>query len=78
MTLQLDIRGCGNSFAIWQGTRVVAGPYTSNSNAIAALRGVEQRLDPTRVRYRKCSRCKEGFMASGRVCLCPGCRAGKG
>jgi predicted amidophosphoribosyltransferase len=50
----------------------VAGPYTSNCNAIAALRGVERRLAPGRAKFRICSGCRTGFMTTGKT-HCPDC-----
>lgn len=73
----LDIRGCGNSFAIWQGDRAVAGPYSSHDNAVSALRGVEQRLDPKVTRYRICTRCRTGFFATAGACHCRTCKGRK-
>ena len=67
----LDIRGSGTSFAIMQGSVVLAGPYTSHDNAVAAIRGVETRLTPTR--QRTCLCCTTDFTSRGHR-LCPTCR----
>lgn len=72
MTPALDIRGSGSAFFIWANGAAVAGPYTSNGNAIAALRGVERRLNPETARYRCCNNCGAGFITTGKM-LCPDC-----
>lgn len=72
-TPALHIRGAGNSFAILRGDQVVAGPYTSDGNAIAALRGVERRLTPSRLI--SCLCCGGDMRSSGPgERLCPACR----
>lgn len=77
MVVALEIRGCGaGSYVIVQGQQKVAGPYTSHNNATAALTGVEQRLNPLQARFRKCCRCREGFMALGRASCCDRCLRG--
>ena len=76
MTLPaLDIRGSGRAFFIWHQGQTVGGPYTSNDNAIAALRGVERRLNPDTARFRCCSSCRRGFLSTGQA-TCPACRKG--
>lgn len=79
MTLQLDIRGCGTVFFILHQGATVGGPYSSHDNAVAALRGVERRLDPKVAKFRCCCTCRRGFMSTGEV-KCPSCsrRAGRG
>lgn len=76
MTPALDIRGSGTAWAIFHQGRQVGGPYTSHNNAISAERGVAARLAPATVRFRKCSSCRTGFMASGKTPCCPDCRKG--
>ena len=73
MTPALDIRGSGRAFFILHKGLTVGGPYTSNDNAIAALPGVERRLDPTTARFRSCSCCGRGFLTTATT-LCPSCR----
>lgn len=69
----LEIRGSGNSFAIVQGGRVVAGPYTNHGNATTALRGVEERLKP--VFLVTCLRCRRTFQTKSRgLRLCQCCK----
>ncbi len=69
----LDIRGSGVSWRIYQGTEPVSRVYTSHCNAVAALRGVEQRLNPNVTRLRRC-RCGESFLAGRGDVLCSSCR----
>jgi hypothetical protein len=71
----LDIRGSGRSFFILQNGVAVGGPYTGHGNAIAALRGVERRLNPTLTKFRSCSGCGRGFLTTGTP-NCPSCRKG--
>ena len=73
--LALEIRGSNTQFEIFHQGKPVAGPYTSHANATAALTGVEQRLNPQVARFRKCCRCREGFMALGRASRCQHCKA---
>jgi hypothetical protein len=69
----LDIRGSGHSFAVLQGGQVVAGPFTSHGNAIAALPGVERRLRPSRLIACLC--CGGDMRSTGPgERLCPACR----
>lgn len=77
MRVALEIRGSNTQFEIYQGGKVIAGPYTSHANATAALTGVEQRLNPQLARFRKCCRCREGFMSLSRASTCPRCKARK-
>jgi hypothetical protein len=73
MTPALDIRGAGTSWSILRGAEPVAGPYTSHQNAIAALRGVERRLRPSRIIA--CLGCGGDMRSSGPgERLCPCCR----
>lgn len=70
MSADLQIIGKGLSNWIAQGTRTVAGPYTSHGNAIAALPGVAARLRP--VTIARCLRCGDPFKSMGkgnRLCL---------
>lgn len=69
----LDIRGSGTSWQIYQGSVPVSRTYSSHCNAVAALRGVEQRLDPKVTRLRRC-RCGESFLAGRGEILCSSCR----
>lgn len=70
----LEIRGSGRAFVILHQGQTVAGPYTSNDNAVAALRGVERRLAPQSVvSFRKCGHCGQGFLASAKRPGCPYC-----
>lgn len=71
--LNLDIRGSGASWAIYQNGQPVSRTYSSHCNATAALRGVEQRLDPNITRMRRC-RCGESFLARRGEVLCLPCR----
>lgn len=72
----LDIRGSGTSWAILREGVQVAGPYSSYCNAISALRGVEQRLDPSVVRIRRC-RCGDTYLARKGETLCPDCKGNR-
>lgn len=68
----LQISGKGLSNWIVQGTRTVAGPFTSHGNAIAALPGVQARLRP--VTIRPCLSCRDHFKSTGPGNrLCPSC-----
>lgn len=69
----LDIRGSGTSWVITRDGIPVSRTYSSNCNAVAALRGVEQRLDPNVTRMRRC-RCGESFLARRGEVLCASCR----
>ncbi|MES2667420.1 MAG: hypothetical protein V4712_15080 [Pseudomonadota bacterium] len=71
MTPALTIRGAGTSHAIYHGTTIIAGPYTSHGNATAALRGVERRLMPAILR--RCLCCPRQFPSRGER-LCRACR----
>ena len=70
---ELDIRGSGTSWVITRDGIAVSRTYSSNCNAVAALRGVEQRLDPNVTRLRRC-RCGESFLARRGEVLCAFCR----
>lgn len=75
MPAQLDVRGSGHSFAVYQGKTRVGRHYSGHTAAIAALRGIEARLAPTTTR--PCLTCGTPFASSGRGHrLCRGCRAG--
>lgn len=71
--LSLDIRGSGESWQIYQGGKPVSRVYNSHCNAVAALRGVEQRLDPNITRLRRCT-CGESFLARRGETRCGSCR----
>lgn len=69
----LDIRGAGASWSILRDGRVIAGPYTAHQNAVAALRGVERRLAPSRIVACLC--CGADLRSTGPGHrLCPACR----
>lgn len=69
----LSIAGKGLSNWIVQGTRTVAGPFTSHGNAIAALPGVAARLRPATIT--PCLCCRAHFKSTGKANrLCPSCR----
>lgn len=69
----LQIAGKGLSNWIVQGTRTVAGPFTSHGNAIAALPGVQARLRP--VTITPCLCCGDHFKSIGKGNrLCPSCK----
>jgi len=66
----LQIRGSGHSFAILRGTQII-GRATSNGNAIAALPGIQRRLQTT---SRPCLNCGSSFQSRGAGHrLCPSC-----
>lgn len=68
----LQVIGKGLSNWIAQGARIVAGPYTSHGNAVAALPGVQARLRP--VSIRSCLCCGTHFKSIGKGNrLCPSC-----
>jgi hypothetical protein len=70
---ELQIVGKGLSNWIARGGQILAGPYTSHQNAVAALRGVEARLRP--VTLRRCLCCGQPITSTGRGHrLCPSCR----
>lgn len=70
----LHIIGKGQSNWIAQGSRPIAGPFTSHGNAIAALPGVEARLRP--VLIRDCLCCRTPFKSTGTGHrLCRNCRS---
>jgi hypothetical protein len=72
MACDLSIAGNDRAFFILAGKREIAGPYTSNGNAVAALRGVEARIAP--VTIRACLTCSTHFKSRGRGNrLCPSC-----
>lgn len=72
-TPALDIRGAGRSWCITANGVEVAGPYTGHANAIAALRGVERRLRPSRLIA--CLSCGADMRSTGPgERLCPCCR----
>lgn len=69
----LQIRGSGHSFAILQGSRIIARA-TTHGNAVAALPGIERRLQ---TKPRPCLCCHATFQSRGRYHrLCRTC--GKG
>lgn len=72
----LDLRGSGTSWALYHQGQQVGGPYTSRDNAIAAERGVIRRLNPSVAKFRCCSGCGRGFLATGNT-HCPTCRKGR-
>jgi hypothetical protein len=73
MSADLQIAGKGLSNWIVQGTRTVAGPFTSHGNAIAALPGVAARLRT--VTIRACLGCTNHFKSTGPGHrLCPSCK----
>jgi hypothetical protein len=68
----LSITGKGVSNWIAMGGRIVAGPYTSHGNAVAALPGIAARLRPVTVR--PCLSCSTPFKSTGKGHrLCPAC-----
>ncbi len=69
----LDIRGSGASWVITRGRETVGGPYAGHHLAVAALRGVERRLTPSRVI--PCLNCGAPIrsLSKGHR-LCPSCR----
>lgn len=69
----LQIRGSGTSFAILQGTRILARA-TSHGNALARLPSIERSLQS---KTRRCLGCSISFQSRGpHHRLCPTC--GKG
>ena len=72
MSADLQVIGKGLSNWIAQGARIVAGPYTSHGNAVAALPGVSARLRP--VTIRPCLCCGTSFKSMGKGNrLCASC-----
>ena len=68
----ISITGKGVSNWIAMGGRIVAGPYTTHGNAVAALPGVAARLRP--VRLLPCLCCATPFKSTGKGHrLCPHC-----
>lgn len=63
MTADLEIRGAGNSFAIWTCGAPLPARYTSHGNAVAALAGVRRRLTPVLIRL--CLTCPAHFKSTG-------------
>lgn len=76
----LEIRGSGRGRIVVRRSdlAVIGGPYTSEGNAITALRGLERRLRP--VRIRPClAGCGINIASQGPGHrLCAACRAGEG
>jgi hypothetical protein len=69
----LDIRGSGQAFFIYEGTRRVAGPFWGQHMATAALRGTARRLRPATAR--PCLCCGTAFPSTGPGHrLCKTCR----
>lgn len=69
----LHIRGSGHSFAILQGSKIL-GRATTHGNAVAALPGIQRRLQS---KPRPCLGCRTSFQSRGaHHRLCPTC--GKG
>lgn len=70
---ELDIRGSGQSYAIYQGKARISRFYDGNKAAIAAMRGVAARLTP--VTTRPCLCCGARFPSAGNGNrLCRDCR----
>lgn len=73
MSADLQVSGKNTSFWISSGGRTVAGPYTTEISALAALRGVARRIRP--VRPVACLCCRKLFNSTGPGNrLCPSCR----
>ncbi|MGI3163105.1 hypothetical protein [Pseudooceanicola sp. 200-1SW] len=70
--LQLDVRGCGQSWAVFAGERRVSRYFTRDHHAAGAATRLAERA---RLRERACLCCGSAFMSQGpHNRLCAPCR----